>query len=227
MSTACPKGHSSEWPDWCSVCGERLGAAAADEAAPDPAPAAPLATPPTPSGSTCENCGESRRDDDIFCESCGFDFLSGTSPSPDPAVDGAGADEASTPDSLAAIITVDTEFFEASVGDVDLDLPDPQPEPATVDLVGSRILVGRSSESRGIFPEIDVDELTGDPAVSSRHLMIERIDDSWTLTDLGSTNGTFLAADAEDPIEAGNALPVQPPMSIWLGAWTRIELQAG
>jgi len=97
MTTSCPNGHDSEWPDWCSVCGERLGAAPAAEAgdagvlgdaaaaSPAAAPAAtPLVTTPPPaSGPTCENCGVARHEHDVFCESCGYDFASGSLPEAD------------------------------------------------------------------------------------------------------------------------------------------------
>lgn len=122
-------------------------------------------------------------------------------------------------------ISVDADFFTNSVGDVDLTLPDPLPDVHILPLAGSRILIGRQSTSRGIFPEIDVQALTDDPAVSSRHAMFERDPEgNWTLTDLGSTNGTFLTAAADDEVEAGAALAITTGTAIYVGAWTRIEL---
>jgi len=122
-------------------------------------------------------------------------------------------------------ISVDDEFFDNSVGDVDLSLPDPLPDVQVIPLAGNRILIGRQSTSRGVFPEIDVQALTDDPAVSSRHAILERDPEgNWTLTDLGSTNGTFLTAAADDEVEAGTALPIESGTAIYVGAWTRIEL---
>jgi len=122
-------------------------------------------------------------------------------------------------------ISVDADFFAASVGDAELTLPDPLPAVQIVPLAGIRILIGRQSTSRGIFPEIDVQALTDDPAVSSRHAMLERdVEGSWTLTDLGSTNGTFLTAAAGEEVASGTALLITAGTSIFLGAWTRIEL---
>jgi len=70
-----------------------------------------------------------------------------------------------------------------------------------------------------------VQALTDDPAVSSRHAMLERdANDAWTLTDLGSTNGTFLNAGAKDAIESGVAIPISPGTTIYLGAWTKVTL---
>jgi pSer/pThr/pTyr-binding forkhead associated (FHA) protein len=177
-------------------------------------------------GPTCENCGVPRQAHDVFCESCGYDFATGSLPETgdDPDANTGRPPTPSIP--VHTKISVDSAFFAASVGeDVDLELPDPVPDQHIVPLNGTRILIGRTSQSRGIFPEIDVQALNADPAVSSRHAMLE-LDPAgqWTLTDLGSTNGTFLSADAAEPIEAGVALPVAPGTTFFVGAWTRIEL---
>ena len=87
--------------------------------------------------------------------------------------------------------------------------------------------MGRTSESRGILPEIDIEALTSDPGVSSRHLMFERAaTGQWTFTDLGSTNGTYLSPDAEaTPISTGPAFPIDDEgVNLWFGAWTRLDL---
>ena len=242
MTTTCPKGHESEWADWCSVCGENLGGsssaaapASAAAAAPDAtAAAAPDAAAPAGGGPTCSNCGETAHPDDAFCEVCGYDFASGTLPvvvEPTPQAAAPDASPAKTaPDGprtpLTVTVRIDAEFFSATTADVELSLPDPLPDPTEILLEASRNLVGRHSESRGILPEIDVEALTSDPGVSSRHLMFERTDsDIWTFTDLGSTNGTYLSSEASaDQITAGAALPVNDGLQIWLGAWTRLDL---
>jgi len=123
-------------------------------------------------------------------------------------------------------VSIDADFFAASVdADVDLALPDPIPDTEVVPLARDRILIGRQSQSRGIFPQIDVRELTDDPAVSSRHATLERnVDGAWTLTDLGSTNGTFWTSAAEEPIAPGEAVAIAAGDAIYVGAWTRIEL---
>jgi len=243
VTATCPNGHTSSWPDWCSTCGERLADSSADvgaSATPSPAAtAAPEASAaPAPTGPTCDNCGVDRHEHDVFCESCGLDFATGTlpegteqsqqSPSGEQPADATnGNSSIASFDPMHAKVEVDSDFFAASVGDVDLALPNPLPAQQMVPLASIRILIGRTSNSRGIFPEIDVEALTEDPAVSSRHAMLERDPmGKWTLTDLGSTNGTFLTAAAQDPIEAGVALPIEVGDSIYVGAWTRIDLAA-
>ena len=36
-------------------------------------------------GTACANCGEPHGPDDVFCEACGFDFLTGSLPTPEAA----------------------------------------------------------------------------------------------------------------------------------------------
>ena len=55
-------------------------------------------------------------------------------------------------------------------------------------------LIGRRSAARGILPSITVN----DPGVSHRHLMVYRNPDaSLMISDLGSSNGTFLNGSDE------------------------------
>jgi len=227
VSTLCPNGHDSEAPDWCSVCGERIAGSTAPEApaaaAPTPAAStvAPLVTPPAPSGPSCENCGVTRHEHDVFCESCGYDFASGSLPeAPDTE------ETAAAPAPVHARVHVDPDFFAASVGDdVELDLPSPLPAEQVVPLNATRIQIGRTSTSRSVFPQLDVRALTNDPAVSTQHALLERDGDGqWTLTDLGSTNGTFLTSAADEPIDPGTAYPLPIGSSVFVGAWTRIDL---
>jgi pSer/pThr/pTyr-binding forkhead associated (FHA) protein len=78
-------------------------------------------------------------------------------------------------------------------------------------------LVGRRSASRGIFPQIALD----DPGVSHRHLMVYRTPDGASLqvSDLGSTNGTFVNGASLEP---GVKTSVADGDRIELGRWTRI-----
>ena len=45
----------------------------------------------------------------------------------------------------------------------------------------------------------------------------------WTITDLDSTNGTYLG-DTFEQLEANTATPIDAGTAIYVGAWTRIEL---
>lgn len=231
MTTLCPKGHESQWPDWCSVCGVRIGGDAGTAPGADAPAAASVITADMATGSaapaagspTCDNCGIQRNEHDVFCESCGYDFASGSLPDQEASGDAAAAATQLAP--VHVKVGVDADFFAASVGDVDLALPDPLPDTQAIPLPGIRVLIGRQSNSRGVYPEIDVRALTEDPAVSTQHALLERdTDGNWTLTDLGSTNGTYLTAAADEELESGVVLPVEVGAVFYLGAWTRVEL---
>ena len=73
MSTVvCPNGHTSTSTDYCDVCGSPIEAAAPVEAS---APAAPAAT-----ATTCPHCGAPASSLALFCETCGYDFTTGSLP---------------------------------------------------------------------------------------------------------------------------------------------------
>lgn len=178
----------------------------------------------------CPNCATPHAAADVFCESCGYDFLSGTLPDPvEPSPTGVEPVEASTgPMSDDVVrVSVDPDFFERMRFE-GVEVPSPLPEPVEVPLPASDILIGRRSTSRGVFPEVDLrsvfPEEASDPAVSTTHARLRRAgDEGWTITDLGSTNGTFLG-DSTDALASGVAVPLDPTTPIFVGAWTRIDL---
>lgn len=231
----CSNGHDSEWDDYCSVCGEAFaktsGAEAAGEVEPE-AEAEAEAAKLDPAATSCPNCSEATGADDVFCENCGYDFLSGTLPDSTSTL--GSAIHAVAPDNTAgsaaqavATVRVDLEFFERMQFD-GVDPPAALPDPVSIALPPTDILIGRHSESRGTFPEIDLSAIFEDgdgtdPAVSSNHCRLHRTASGWTVTDLGSTNGTYVG-DAIEPIVPGVPVELPAGTSIHLGAWTRIDL---
>ncbi len=81
-AVVCPNGHPSQSTDYCDVCGEPIGAAAAPAASPasgsTPAPGSGTPAPAT----TCPNCGSPAPGGALFCENCGYDFTTGSLPDP-------------------------------------------------------------------------------------------------------------------------------------------------
>jgi len=207
--------------DFCSECG--IAMAGSTAAASTPAAATPAAGS---SAGSCSNCSEPHGPHDVFCENCGFDFSSGSLPdaAPEPST-GPAAAVAAAPASAQVRVSVDLDYFETVVEGGEVALPDPLPAPSDVVIATGKALIGRHSASRGIFPELDVEKLTEDPAVSSRHAMLHRTEEgTWEINDLGSTNGTRVGARDGDEIAAGTAHPIEPGVAIFVGAWTRIEL---
>lgn len=124
-----------------------------------------------------------------------------------------------------AVVAVDADYFNRVAAGADLSLPDPIPEPIRIPLTGDMVLIGRHNQKRGVYPEIDIDKLTADPAASTRHAMLRRSGDgSWTINDLGSTNGTLID-DQTDIITPGTELALSPASRVFLGAWTRITFE--
>lgn len=190
----------------------------------------------------CGNCGAVHGPDDIFCESCGYDFITGSLPSPEEATrlgiagtaegasaaGGAPAEGAGPPLPVPRIrfeVGVDRAYFDAVVSEGELEFPDPAPAPKEIEVAGAEIHIGRTSQSRAIHPDLDIADLTGDPAVSSRHAVVRvGADGGLTVTDVGSTNGTIVGLPTETAITEGQPRPVADGAAFYVGAWTRIIL---
>ncbi len=201
----------------------------------------------------CSNCATEHHPDDVFCENCGYDFLTGSLPdelaplvvsptsssTPTPvsgSSSAAGSNEtgadAAGPDPAAGTglfvtISVDLDYFAAAVEAGQLDPPDPLPAPSTIELRTDEVHIGRTSASRNIHPDLDVAALTADPAASSRHAVIRvSPEGAISLTDVGSTNGTVIGSPSGTVVTAHTPHPIAPGQPIFIGAWTRLEFRA-
>ncbi|MCP3989169.1 MAG: FHA domain-containing protein [Actinomycetia bacterium] len=201
---------------------------------------------------SCENCGVNHGPDDIFCENCGYDFITGSLPGPNeqfsppaaaqspeerfggalfpdpPAVPGAPASARALTEqvtiSVRVEISADQAYYASVVAEGELSFPQSIPPPVHVDLVGTEIHIGRASDSRAIHPDIDVADLTGDPAVSSRHAVVRgTADGTMTVTDVGSTNGTYVNSFSGSSIGVGQPIVIGPGVDVYVGAWTRLR----
>ncbi|MCL1923166.1 MAG: FHA domain-containing protein [Propionibacteriaceae bacterium] len=89
-----------------------------------------------------------------------------------------------------------------------------------------RALIGRRSENRGVFPEVDCEP---DPGCSRRQAYLTWADGHWYVNDLESANGTYVGNSSgeipQNPIEIRTILT--PDTRIYLGAWTRIVVRPG
>ncbi|MEU8613274.1 FHA domain-containing protein [Actinoplanes sp. NPDC048791] len=209
---ACPKGHASTTDDFCDTCGAKIGGTAAFT--PGVAPAAP---PTFPSGEPCPNCGTPRAGAGRFCEDCGFDHSTGKVPAlVQPPATGQPAAQ------WTATVFADREYFAANAIE-GVDFPE-QPTERTVTLPAPQVRIGRKSTSKGTDPEIDLAD--ADPGVSHSHALLTlSVDGVWLVSDLGSTNGTYLN-DEPKPLTAGQTRSVGHGDRVHVGAWTTILLQA-
>ena len=229
MSAVCPAGHTSASEDYCDVCGMPIDASAVTSGSPPP----PTDTPTqAPSGQTCPNCSTVNVPDALFCESCGYDFTTNAMPRPLAAPEAAGPESAITPPAPAAPeqtfdwvaeVWIDPAWYEVQ------ESSDPLPSPGLPEVVplrGSSLLVGRTSHSRNIHPEIDCQS---DSGVSRRQTQLTTDGRRWWVEDLESANGTFVApasgALPEDPIQVGVKRELAADDRVYVGAWTRLVIR--
>jgi hypothetical protein len=238
----CPAGHESSTADYCDVCGAVIGPPAA---ASTPAPAgtgeteaAPVAAPAAAAGPTCSNCGAPHEPGDAFCEVCGLDFATGDLPKPPPPPEELDAAEPSeAPETPAAtppaeaeepgdwivVIEPDQEWFERNEAEGAagaVAFPE-ETTPEQLELTEDEVVIGRRSDSRTAQPDIELN----DPGVSRRHAVLRRgPEGDWTIVDEESTNGTWVD-DANDPIPAGEPVPLQDGSTVHLGAFTRLTFK--
>ncbi|MEO6124874.1 MAG: FHA domain-containing protein [Ilumatobacteraceae bacterium] len=237
-------------------------AGASPAAVPSP-PAAPHgssgSTGSSPMGSVpCPHCDAPNLSDALFCEDCGYDFTTGQAPDPVPtgtvsvtgstpapstgpaatvaaAADPSGVVVPAGPSGWIVIVEVDPKWFELK-GTL-ADQPCPRPSSSTIPLGLAVVRIGRSSQSRGIHPEIAMDS---DTAVSRQHAQLIAASstgdstapaDAFAAVDLGSTNGTFVVkAGAEpnadiQPIDPGVATLLADGDRVYLGAWSRLTIR--
>jgi len=228
----CPKGHQSTEPDFCSECGSRIQGAPSSASRTESVSA-------IGSGVPCPDCGAPRADTSSnFCEVCGYNYATGTHgnvpgeappipgplppppqepPEPEPVPIVPAEPEPSTHvQHWTLIVAVDPSLREP-------DSPEPPANvaPVTVELDKPISLIGRTSEKRGIHPEVSLDI---DDAVSHRHALLTRGDDgSMILRDVGSANGTRVNGS---DVKALDDVALHVGDQITLGRWTRLTVKA-
>jgi hypothetical protein len=176
----------------------------------------------------------------VFCEVCGLDFVSGkmpTAPDPTPvptSVGGAAAAAGASsvtgtlvqraPSGWTAIVGADRVFFDGNVTAGVVAFPDAAGA-REIPLSGDEVSVGRRSESKGYYPDVDLSSPVDDPAVSRRHAALQRqADGSWAVIDVGSTNGTWIN-DEDEPLAHGVVRALHHGDRILLGAFTCITIR--
>jgi hypothetical protein len=229
-ATTCPNGHTSGDPEWCDTCGAPMGAAAGTTAAAPPSPpmsSAPLSTTVAPV--SCPHCAAMNSADNLFCESCGYDFVTGQIPDPiaAPLVEEPPSSQpAPAAGTWVVVIEVDP-VWHALKGEL-ADRALPPASTSTVSLTQHASLVGRTSQSRGLRPEVALDT---DTAVSRRHAQLILEADKLSVVDLSSTNGTFVLdggvvpTEASEPLAPGVSAVLDDGDQIFVGAWSRLTVR--
>lgn len=140
-----------------------------------------------------------------------------------PAPGGLSAPPVPGDDTWVAEIWVDPDWYAHERPE------DPMPSaglPGLVTLRQRSLLVGRPSQSRGIRPDVDCGS---DPGVSRRHCQLTTDGQRWWVEDLGSSNGTFVAAAGDPlpdtPLTQGVRREIEESDRVFIGAWTRLVIR--
>jgi pSer/pThr/pTyr-binding forkhead associated (FHA) protein len=129
-----------------------------------------------------------------------------------------------------AVVNADRAYYDSvwaadvPAGEM-IPFPDGSPE-RRFQLTGTEILIGRRSNSRQIFPQIDLTTPPNGPrtdtGVSREHAkLVAAPSGGWSIIDLGTENGTLV--NGQD-IAPGRALPLREGDRINLGMWTGITI---
>ncbi len=219
----CPRGHDTAATDYCDECGSPLSVQAG------PAPGSSAST----GGEPCPECETTQPGQ--FCETCGRERRVGATagtlkaqaaPVPDtPAT-------TETPSGWLVVTWANRDYHAHMIASASqfaelVDIPDNYPKRYFV-LDGSQLLIGRRSRSRGIEPDIDLAGPPEDPGVSHTHaLLVANPDDSWSLVDIGSANGTYTYTGGQyKRIDANRPVPLNDGDQVFLGAWTTLTLSS-
>jgi hypothetical protein len=155
----------------------------------------------------CTQCGQQNPDDSRFCARCGAP-LTVPGPGTTGASGGVGAEQTSTISMTGIEAAEDPEReLHAEVGS------DTLPRGTGLLVVkrgpnaGSRFLLDKDVTTAGRHPESDI--FLDDVTVSRRHAEFLRSQESFTVRDVGSLNGTYLNRERIDDAALSNGDEVQ------------------
>ena len=225
----CPKcGADSTDADYCSDCGARITPQGAVKDAPVQGVGQTAAGTAGSEGEEfCPECLTPRTPGSRYCEVCRYDFQTkssgvGTQQTEEPAPDAgrpvtqsvdqtvtgsAPAPMEDAPEKTLERLNVVIVVDPSVAAQTDLALPPGTKVPEGVPdrelpLDLDENLVGRRSNSKGIYPEIEIEDI----GVSHRHLKFIKGPGGFTVLDLQSSNGTmlngnFLTAGVAEPVK--------------------------
>jgi len=157
----------------------------------------------------CTNCGKQNPEDARFCSQCGTRL----------AADGAGTPPSATPglsDSTATITFGAPDKVEGDdrqLNPADSAAVDALPQGHALLVVqrgpgaGSRFLLDADLVTAGRHPESEI--FLDDVTVSRRHAEFRRTPEGYTVSDVGSLNGTYVNRDRIDEVALQDADEVQ------------------
>ncbi|MDO9496706.1 MAG: FHA domain-containing protein [Nocardioides sp.] len=168
----------------------------------------------------CTSCGRQNPDDARFCAQCGNRLLSADAPSADPATGSMPAVGESVGEATATIQIGQTGAFgdrvetsDRQLNPVDAAAVDALPSGHALLVVqkgpgaGSRFLLDADETHAGRHPDSEI--FLDDVTVSRRHAVFTRTGDSFTVSDAGSLNGTYVNRDRIEKVQLQDSDEVQ------------------
>ncbi|HYF74313.1 MAG TPA: FHA domain-containing protein [Nocardioides sp.] len=162
----------------------------------------------------CTSCGTQNPDDARFCAQCGTRLVTATPASPTtPAPAGAEGSGESTATIAIGLGGEKVETSDRQLNAVDAAAVDALPAGHALLVVqrgpgaGSRFLLDDDVVNAGRHPDSEI--FLDDVTVSRRHAEFHRSGDSFTVSDVGSLNGTYVNRDRIDRVQLTDGDEVQ------------------
>ena len=165
----------------------------------------------------CTNCGRRNADDARFCSQCGARLVSTSDDAPtttNPVVPGEPVGESTATIQLGgAGDPSKTETGERALNPVDAAAVDALPSGHALLVVqrgpgsGSRFLLDEDIVRAGRHPDSEI--FLDDVTVSRQHAEFHRNGDTFTVSDVGSLNGTYVNRDRIDTVQLTDSDEVQ------------------
>ncbi|PUA79257.1 FHA domain-containing protein [Nocardioides currus] len=164
----------------------------------------------------CTACGKQNPDDARFCAQCGTRLV--TEDAAAPAADAATppAPPAAESDATSTItfgVPASVDTSDRKLSPVDAAAVDALPEGHALLIVqrgpsaGSRFLLDADLTGAGRHPESEI--FLDDVTVSRRHAEFRRTGNTFTVSDVGSLNGTYVNRDRIDSVQLTDGDEVQ------------------
>ncbi|MBB6625751.1 FHA domain-containing protein [Nocardioides sp. KIGAM211] len=157
----------------------------------------------------CTACGKQNPDDSRFCSQCGTRLVTADAP---PAE--SGEPEGETTATIAiGLGDAKTETSDRQLNAVDAAAVDALPSGHALLVVqrgpgsGSRFLLDADVVNAGRHPDSEI--FLDDVTVSRRHAEFNRTGDTFTVSDVGSLNGTYVNRDRIDRVQLKDGDEVQ------------------
>src|SRR4051794_10828270 len=159
----------------------------------------------------CTACGKQNPDDARFCSQCGTRLVTDAPSSPAPATDEGSGESTAT--IAIGVGGEKTETADRQLNAVDAAAVDALPAGHALLVVqrgpgsGSRFLLDADVVNAGRHPDSEI--FLDDVTVSRRHAEFHRTGDTFTVSDVGSLNGTYVNRDRIDRVQLTDGDEVQ------------------